>query len=127
MNLEQLAFFEAIDEKKVRKAVVKQLKQYKALRVAVQNKDEQTSEGKINLFPMIVDKEIEKRLKVKQVERALEYALDEIEREIIKYKYLAPNRIKDINLYMDLGLTKDQYYEHKRQAIFSLATALNIV
>ncbi len=127
MNIEQLSFIDEIDEKKVRKAVIKQLKRFKALRVAVQNKDEQLAEGVVNLFPKIVDKEKEKRFKVKQMERALEYALDEIEREIIEKKYLSPNRIKDINIYPELGLNKDQFYEYKRQAIFSIAEALNIV
>ncbi|PSK01149.1 ArpU family transcriptional regulator, partial [Brevibacillus porteri] len=37
---EQLSFLEPVDEKEVRKAVVKALKEYKALRVAVQNKQE---------------------------------------------------------------------------------------
>ncbi|PET75082.1 hypothetical protein CN514_04740 [Bacillus sp. AFS001701] len=85
------------------------------------------AEGIVNPFPKIVDKEKEKRFKVKQMERALEYALDDIEREIIEKKYLSPNRIKDINIYPELGLNKDQFYEYKRQAIFSIAEALNIV
>lgn len=80
-----------------------------------------------NPFPKIMDKEKEKRFIVKQMERALEYALDDIEREIIEKKYLSPNRIKDINIYPELGLNKDQFYEYKRQAIFSIAEALNIV
>ncbi|MBP0725949.1 ArpU family transcriptional regulator [Bacillus sp. RG28] len=125
--MEQLSLLEVVDEKKVRRTVVKELKRYKALRVAVTNKDEQANEEMNNLFPSIIDKEKEKRLKVRQIDRALKFALDEIEREIIEKKYLSPNRVKDINLYMDLGLTKDQYYEHKRQAIFLIATALNIV
>jgi len=127
MKTEQLTLLAVVDEKKVRKAVVKELKRFKALRVAIKNKDEQIAEGVENPFPKIVDKEKVNRLKAKQIDRALEFALDEIEREIIEKKYLSPNRIKDINLYMDLGLTKDQFYEHKRQAIFLIATALNIV
>ncbi|WP_430509326.1 ArpU family phage packaging/lysis transcriptional regulator [Gottfriedia solisilvae] len=125
--MKQLTLFEPVDEKKVRKAVVKQLKLFKALRIAIINKDEQIAEGLRDPFPKIVDKEKEKRFKVKQMERAIQYALDDIEREIIEMKYLSPNRVKDINLYMDMGLTMDQYYEHKRQAIFALAEALNIV
>ncbi|SFD44442.1 ArpU family phage packaging/lysis transcriptional regulator [Bacillus sp. UNCCL81] len=127
MNTEQLLFIDEIDEKKIRKAVIKQLKRFKALRVAVQNKDEQLAEGVENPFPKIFDNEKEKRLKVKQMERALEYALDDIERTIIKRKYLSSNRDKDINIYMDLGINKDQFYEYKKQAIFSIAEALNIV
>jgi ArpU family phage transcriptional regulator len=125
--MEQLSLLEVVDEKKVRRMVVKELKRFKALRVAVTNKDEQANEGMDNLYPKLIDKEKEKRIKVRQMDRALKFALDEIEREIIEKKYLSPNRVKDINLYMDLGLTKDQYYEHKRQAIFLIATALNIV
>lgn len=127
MNIVQRSFLDEVDEKIVRKEVVKHLKQYKAMRVAVQNKDEQIAEGVENLFPKIVDKENEKRFKVKQMERALVYALDDIERMIIVRKYLSPNKIKDINIYPDLGLNKDQFYEYKRQAIFSIAEALNIV
>ncbi|MFB7142050.1 ArpU family phage packaging/lysis transcriptional regulator [Gottfriedia sp. NPDC056225] len=127
MNVEQLSFLDEVDEKKVRKAVIKQLKQFKALRVAVQNKDEQIAEGVENPFPKIVDKEKEKRFKVKQMERALIYALDDIERSIIVRKYLSSNRDKDINIYMDLGINKDQFYEYKKHAIFSIAEALNIV
>ncbi|QKE72675.1 ArpU family transcriptional regulator [Arthrobacter citreus] len=127
MNVEQLSFLNDIDEKKVRKAVIKQLKRFKAIRVAVQNKDEQLTEGVIDPFPIIFDNEKEKRLKVKQVERALLFALDDIERTIIERKYLSSNREKDIHIYMDLGINKDQFYEYKKQAIFSIAEALNIV
>lgn len=42
---EQLSFLQPIDQREVRKAVVKELKSYKAFRVAVQNKKEQEEKG----------------------------------------------------------------------------------
>ncbi|MFA4135192.1 MULTISPECIES: ArpU family phage packaging/lysis transcriptional regulator [unclassified Brevibacillus] len=60
------------------------------------------------------------------MERALEYSLDEVERQIIEEKYLSTSRVKDINVYLDLGLTKDQYYTKKKEAIMQIATALGI-
>jgi ArpU family phage transcriptional regulator len=53
--------------------------------------------------------------------------LDEVERQIIEEKYLSPARVNEINVYLNLGLTKDQYYIKKREAIFQLATALRII
>jgi ArpU family phage transcriptional regulator len=66
-------------------------------------------------------------MKVSQIERALKYTLDEIERRIIEEKYLGTARVKDITLYLDMGLTKDQYYAKKKEAIFQIATALGII
>ncbi|MFC8684597.1 hypothetical protein [Brevibacillus porteri] len=47
---EQLSFLQPVNEREVRKAVVKELKAYKALRVAVQNKKEQEEKGIGQLF-----------------------------------------------------------------------------
>ncbi|WP_400162900.1 ArpU family phage packaging/lysis transcriptional regulator [Brevibacillus sp. TJ4] len=124
---EQLSFLQPVNEREVRKAVVKELKAYKALRVAVQNKQEQAEEGIDQLFPRLHQSETKNDLKARQMERALQYSLDEIERKIIEEKYLSPARVNDINVYLDLGLTKDQYYIKKREAIFQLATALRII
>lgn len=124
---EQLAMFPPVDERAVRQAVAKELKNYKALRVAVQNKQEQTENGIDHLFPLLQHSETKNDLKARQIERALQYSLDEIERQIIKEKYLSSTRVNDINVYLDLGLTKDQYYIKKREAIFQLATALRII
>lgn len=123
----QLSFFPDVDEKEVRRVVAHQLKEYKALRVSVENKEELLKEGKENLFPILNDTQTDKAIIVRQIERALSNALDDIEREIIEKTYLSKNRVKDINVYMDMGLTKDQYYIHKRNAIKLIATALGII
>jgi ArpU family phage transcriptional regulator len=124
---EQLSFLQPVNEREVRKAVIKELKKYKALRVAVQNKQEQAEEGIDQLFPRLQYSETKNELKARQIERALQYSLDETERKIIEEKYLSPVRVNDINVYLDLGLTKDQYYIKKREAIFQIATALRII
>ncbi|CAI8877577.1 ArpU family transcriptional regulator [Brevibacillus sp. IT-7CA2] len=124
---EQLSFLQPVDEREVRKAVVKELKSYKALRVAVQNKKEQEEKGIEQLFPRLQLSETQNELKAKQIERALEYSLDEVERQIIEEKYLSTSRVKDINVYLDLGLTKDQYYTKKKEAILQIATALGMI
>ncbi|NRQ56061.1 ArpU family phage packaging/lysis transcriptional regulator [Brevibacillus sp. HD1.4A] len=124
---EQLSFLQPVNEREVRKAVVKELKAYKALRVAVQNKQEQTEKGIDQLFPRLHESETKNDLKARQIERALQYSLDQIERKIIEEKYLSPARVNDINVYLDLGLNKDLYYIKKREAIFQLATALRII
>ncbi|MED1801342.1 ArpU family phage packaging/lysis transcriptional regulator [Brevibacillus porteri] len=124
---EQLSFLEPVDEKEVRKAVVKALKEYKALRVAVQNKQERQEKGIDQLFPRLQKSESTNELKARQIERALQYSLDEIERQIIEEKYLSTSRVKDINVYLDMGLTKDQYYTKKKDAIKQIATALGMI
>ena len=60
----------------------------------------------VGLFPVLRKEDNLAELKVKQIERALEYSLDEIEREIIQIKYLESKQTKDINIYMDLGLKR---------------------
>jgi ArpU family phage transcriptional regulator len=125
--LKQMSLFSDVDDKEIRRVVARLLKQYKAYRVAFQNKVEQDAEGIDQLFPMLNDVEKEKFLFVKQIDRALENALNEIEREIIQRKYLDNHRVKDIDVYLDLGLTKDQYYIHKKYAINLIATALRII
>ncbi|WGV61288.1 ArpU family phage packaging/lysis transcriptional regulator [Brevibacillus brevis] len=124
---EQLSFLEPVDEKEVRKAVVKALKEYKALRVAIQNKQERQEKGIDQLFPRLQKSESMNELKARQIERALQYSLDEVERQIIEEKYLSTSRVKDINVYLELGLTKDQYYESKKDAIAQIAKALGMI
>ncbi|RAT95704.1 ArpU family phage packaging/lysis transcriptional regulator [Brevibacillus sp. Leaf182] len=124
---EQLSFLQPVNEREVRKAVVKELKSYKALRVAVQNKKEQEEKGIDQLFPRLKLSDTQNELKAKQIERALEYSLDEIERQIIEEKYLSTSRVKDITVYLDLGITKDQFYSKKKEAIMQIATALRMI
>lgn len=123
----QLSFFPEINEKEVRKVVARQLKEYKAFKVSVQNKNEQIIEGVQGIFPILNREQNQKAIIVRQIDRALENALDEVEREIITRKYLSNTRVKDTSIYMDMGLTKDQYYVHKREAIRLIATALGII
>ncbi|MBN6186336.1 ArpU family transcriptional regulator [Aneurinibacillus sp. BA2021] len=127
MVAEQLSFLQAVNEKEVRKVVAQELKKYKALRVAVQNRKEQEEYGVGGLFPTLCESDKQKEMKVRQIERALTYTLDEIERRIIEEKYLGTSRVKDISLYLDMGLTKDQYYAKKKEAISQIATALRII
>ena len=124
---EQMSMFPPIDERAVRQAVAKELKAYKALRVAEQNRKEQQEKGIDQLFPRLHASDTKNILKARQIERALQYSLDEVERQIIEEKYLSTSRVKDINIYLDLGMTKDQYYPKKKDAIFHIATALGII
>ncbi|MFF2533854.1 ArpU family phage packaging/lysis transcriptional regulator [Brevibacillus sp. NPDC058079] len=124
---EQLSFLQPVNEREVRKAAVKEWKSYKALCVAVQNKKEQEEKGIEQLFPRLQLSEMQNELKAKQIERALEYSLDEVERQIIEEKYLSAARVKYINVYLDLGLTKDQFYRKKEEAIMQIATALGMI
>ncbi|MCM3169003.1 ArpU family phage packaging/lysis transcriptional regulator [Peribacillus frigoritolerans] len=127
IQTKQLSLFEEVNEKEVRKTIARELKHYKALRVALRNKSELLEEGMNPLFPAFRNKDKEKEFKVRQINRTLENVLDDVERQIIEQKYLSSNRVKDINLYLEMGLTKDQYYIHKRQAIFLIATALSVI
>lgn len=125
--MEQLSLFGEIDEKEVRRKVAKELKKYKALKVAIINKQELDEEGLDNIFPKLCDSDKEKFIKYKQIHRALTEALDETERIIIERKYLGPTRVKDISIYLDMGLKKEKYYEYKKSAISLIATALRII
>ncbi|MEH7460206.1 hypothetical protein V7183_24285 [Bacillus sp. JJ1127] len=49
--MNQLSFFENIDEKEMRKLVVKELKNYKALRVRMRNQEEQMQAECAVIFP----------------------------------------------------------------------------
>jgi ArpU family phage transcriptional regulator len=116
-----------INEKEVQRLVAGLLKQYKAYRVALANKAEQDTEGLVQLFPSLEDNYSQKYIVVKQIERAIEYALDEREREIIKRKYLDKTRVKDVEVFMGMGISKDQYYNYKKDAINLIANALGII
>ncbi|MBO0962509.1 ArpU family transcriptional regulator [Neobacillus sp. MM2021_6] len=126
MLAEQMSFLAEIDEKEVRKLVTRDLKNYRVAKVQLENKKE-CNEAGMTPFPTLRDSSNINELKVKQIERALEHALDDIEREIITRKYLSTSRVKDINIYMDLNINKDPYYELKRRAINTIAEALGII
>ncbi|WP_342515431.1 ArpU family phage packaging/lysis transcriptional regulator [Sutcliffiella sp. FSL R7-0096] len=126
MLTEQLSFLPNVNEKEVRKLVIRELKDYRALKVQLENKNERVTAG-VNLFPTLRNSHEINEMKVKQIERALNESLDEEELLIIKKKYLTSVRTKDIEIYMELGFKKDTYYEVKNRAINRIATALGII
>ncbi|WP_180226265.1 hypothetical protein [Bacillus wiedmannii] len=70
--MNQLLFFEDIDEKEIRRLVVKELKNYKALYVRMKNQEEQArAGGGIVLFPKMKGDEKNHEIRVKQIERTL--------------------------------------------------------
>lgn len=124
--MEQISFFQDIDEKEMRRRVIKELKNFKALRVRMQNIEEQSQAGYAVLFPKM--KEDQKHeMKFKQIERTLSYALDEDERKIVELKYLGDRRVKDSYVYNELMIKRDPFYEKKSNAIRLIATALGII
>ncbi|MCA1029384.1 ArpU family transcriptional regulator [Cytobacillus kochii] len=124
----QLSFFPDVDEKKIRSIVVKELKKYKALKIQQQNKLELNQNGiQVNIFPKLLQNDLENELKVIQMERALKNSLDTVERQIIEMKYLSLERQNDLNIYLELGLQKTAYYEKKKTAIFMIASSLGII
>ncbi|CAM4391390.1 ArpU family transcriptional regulator [Bacillus manliponensis] len=124
--MEQMSFFEDIDEKEMRRRVIKELKNYKALRVRMQNIEEQNQAGYDILFPKM--KEDQKHeMKFRQIERTLSYALDEDERKIVELKYLGDRKVKDSYVYNELMMNRDPFYEKKGSAIRLIATALGII
>ena len=127
MSATQLTFLPPIDEKEVRNMIISELKRYKALKVQLENRKEREAAGMNNLFPQLRDQHSLNELKVCQMDRALKQSLDDEELKIIKAKYLSPQKIKDIEIYMEMGLKKDKYYQVKRRAIYNLATALGII
>ncbi|MED4304044.1 ArpU family phage packaging/lysis transcriptional regulator [Bacillus licheniformis] len=116
-----------IDEKEVRNTIIRELKRYKALKVQLENRKEREAAGMNNLFLQLRDQHSLNELKVCQMDRALKQSLDGDELKIIKAKYLSPQKIKDIEIYMEMGLKKDKCYQIKRRAIYNLATALGII
>lgn len=127
MFAEQLSLLEEINEKEVKKTVVKELKKYRAVKVQLENKLESSKAGVVSLFPSLRKTEQFNDLRVKQIERAMDKGLDAIEKEILMKKYLEPHVMNDLNIYLELGLKKDAYYIKKRSAILNLATALGII
>jgi ArpU family phage transcriptional regulator len=119
--------FEAVDESIVRLEVVKALIEFRALKVQLENLKERNAAGVLNLYPCVRKVNPLNEMKVRQMERALTNSLNEDERLIIEKKYLSGIKVKDIDVYMELGLDKDRYYEIKRSAISLIATALGII
>jgi len=80
----QLCLIPEVNEKQVRQTLINELKLYKALKVKQENLNEQKENGVFTLFPRLRDQNVCSELKVRQIERALEYSLDEIEQDIIR-------------------------------------------
>lgn len=127
--MEQLSLLPELDketEKKVQKEVVKILKDYRALKICHENKAEQQREG-VSPFPEIRDTKHINEIKFRQVERVLNYGLDEDEANIIKMKYLSNKKLKDDYIYNELLIKKDPYYIKKKNAVRLIATALGMI
>ena len=123
------AVCQQIEAKEIQDAVIRDLKNYKALKVKLENIRERKEFGALHLFPNLKNNEVLDKLKAKQIERALTDSLDPIERKIIESKYLNTNNreLTDLEIYLTLGLKKGKYYMKKREAISQLAKALGII
>ncbi|MED4649914.1 ArpU family phage packaging/lysis transcriptional regulator [Bacillus inaquosorum] len=124
---EQLSFLPEVNEKEVRNLVIKELKTYRSLKVQAENRKEQKEQGVIGLFPQLRKSTEYNELKVKQMDRTLKHCLDQDEYSIIEKKYLSPEKIKDLEIMIEMGLKRDKFYKVKRQAIYNIATALGII
>lgn len=127
MGAKQLSFLEEVNEKDVQDIVIEELKNYRALKVQMENKREREMAGIVDLFPSLRQADKENELKVRQIDRALENSLDATERIIVEQKYIDSKELTDMYIYTELGLKKGKYYEKKRLAIFRIATALGII
>ncbi|QAT44340.1 ArpU family transcriptional regulator [Bacillus subtilis] len=127
MLVKQLSLIPEVNEKEVRNTVIKELKTYRSLKIQAENRREQKEKGVIGLFPQLRKSTEYNELKVKQMDRALKHCLDQDEYSIIKKKYLSPEKIKDLEIMIELGLKRDKFYQVKRQAIYNIATALGII
>ncbi len=125
--VKQLSLIPEVNEKEVRNTVIKELKTYRSLKIQAENRREQKEKGVIGLFPQLRKSTEYNELKVKQMNRALKHCLDQDEYSIIEKKYLSPDKIKDLEIMIELGLKRDKFYQVKRQAIYNIATALGII
>lgn len=115
-------------EYKALQSIVKeQLKLYRALKVRLQNKRECEAAGVGQLFPSIRENYIKDDLKVKQIDRAIADGLEAVEREIIELKYLQPSIPTDVQVYMEMYLKKEIFYQKKKSAIISIAYSLGMI
>ncbi|MCU5414820.1 ArpU family transcriptional regulator [Bacillus wiedmannii] len=127
--MEQLAFFPEIDDKEyklIQKAVVKVLRDYKALAVRMENQTECERES-IQLFPELRDTRKLNDYKYLQIKRALDHSLDLEQREIIERKYLKGGVMNDTLIKTQMMLEHKWYYYQKKSAIMAIATALRMI
>ncbi|MED1436936.1 MULTISPECIES: ArpU family phage packaging/lysis transcriptional regulator [Bacillus cereus group] len=123
-QVEQLSLLPEIDDKKVQKEVVSILKEYRALKMRFNNEVEQ--EG-ISLFPELRNSKTTNKMKVQQVEKALNNILDDDERNIITMKFLTNKPVKDAFVQNELMMKNSYFYEKKKSAIKLIATTLGII
>ncbi|MCP3742717.1 ArpU family phage packaging/lysis transcriptional regulator [Rossellomorea sp. BNER] len=116
-----------LNEKEIHNAVIKQLREYRALKVKLVNLKEREDIGADMLFPSFVEDSCLSELKVKQIERALHEALDSIERGIVERKYLNITELNDEEIYLELGVKRGKFYEKKKEALTTLARAMGII
>jgi ArpU family phage transcriptional regulator len=116
-----------LNEKEVHNEVIKQLREYRALKVKLINLKEREDVGAISLFPSFVENSCMSELKVKQIDRALSEALDSTERAIMENKYLSRTELNDEEIYFDLGIKRGKFYEKKKEALTTLARAIGII
>ncbi|MCM3225970.1 ArpU family phage packaging/lysis transcriptional regulator [Terribacillus saccharophilus] len=116
-----------VEHYKKREWIHRILKEYRALKIQIENRREQEEAGVVGLFPSLRHAGQLNEIKVRQIERVLEGSLDFIERQIIDLKYLNPMEINDLNIYMDLGIKKGKFYKKKRSALIRIATSLCMI
>ncbi|HEK9103683.1 TPA: ArpU family transcriptional regulator [Bacillus pseudomycoides] len=127
--MEQLSFFPEItneEYKLIQKAIVKVLRDYKALSVRMMNQSECERES-IQLFPELRDTRKINDYKYLQIKRALEHSLDPEQKEIIERKYLNHGLMSDKAIKAQMMLENNWYYYQKKNAIMAIATALRII
>lgn len=115
-----------VSDKKVQELVIGELSEYRALKVKFENLCERNELGASDLFPNLREYPFGE-LKVKQIDRALSRSLDHHERKIIEMKYLSDQELKDLTIYLEIGLKKNMYYKKKRAALQKLAISLGII
>lgn len=125
--MHQISLFPPIDEKEIQIITIKELKNYRALKVKLENKQELKETGLTGLFPSLRNVDKENEVVVRQIDRALSLCLDPLEKQIIELKYLNTSDFTDLNICLDLGIKKGRYYAKKKSAIHSIATALGII
>lgn len=116
-----------LNEKEIHNEVIRQLREYRALKVKLVNMQERENAGAENLFPSLVEESNLSQLKVKQIDRALYEALDSIERGIVERKYLNIKELNDEEIYLELGVKRGRFYEKKKEALMNLARAMGII
>ncbi|WP_110926836.1 ArpU family phage packaging/lysis transcriptional regulator [Bacillus massiliglaciei] len=116
-----------INDRELKRIVAEELKFYKALKVLVKNNKELKETGVGRVFPEMISRDSVKELKYKHVNRVLNEVLDDTQRMILEKKYLGNIAVNDLTICMDLGLSKNQFYDQKKQAIRLFATALGII